>query len=307
MNPLVGIVYKIISVAIFVAMSVCIKAVAGHVPPGETVFFRSLFAMPVIIVWLIWRHDLAHGLSTKNPLGHFWRGLVGTTAMGLSFAALGFLPLPEVTAIGYAAPILTVIFAAMFLGEEVRIFRLAAVALGMAGVLVILSPRLTVFAGGNFTDTAGLGAMLMLMSAVFIALAQVFIRKLVKTENTAAIVFYFSLTASVLSLLSLPFGWVIPTLRETVLLVSVGLLGGLGQIFLTTSYRHAPTSVIAPFEYCSILLAVIAGYVFFDEIPTVPTLAGVSLVILAGLIIIYRERKLGLERASQRKVMTPQG
>ncbi len=144
MNPLRGIALKIISVSIFVVMATCIKAAAVHVPPGETVFFRSLFAVPVILIWLVWQHDLAHGLETKNFMGHFWRGLVGTTAMGLGFTALGLLPLPEVTALGYAAPVLTVVFAAMFLGEQVRAFRLSAVGLGLIGVVIILSPRLTV-------------------------------------------------------------------------------------------------------------------------------------------------------------------
>ena len=90
-------------------------------------FFRSFFAIPVILAWLVWTGDLRHGLDTLYPMGHVWRGLVGTTAMGLGFTALGLLPLPEATALGYAAPLLTVIFAAMFLGEQVRAFRLSAV------------------------------------------------------------------------------------------------------------------------------------------------------------------------------------
>ena len=178
MNPLRGIAFKIVSVGIFVVMATCIKAAAEHVPAGETVFFRSLFAIPVILVWLSWQHDLAHGLQTKNLMGHFWRGLVGTTAMGLGFAALGLLPLPEVTALGYAAPVLTVIFAAMFLGERIRAFRLSAVALGLAGVMVILSPRLTVLSVESADKLEAIGAMLMIMGAVFMALAQVFVRKL---------------------------------------------------------------------------------------------------------------------------------
>ena len=307
MNPIIGIAYKVLSIAIFMAMASCIKIAADHVPPGEAVFFRSLFAIPVILFWLAWRHDLADGLKTKNPLGHVWRGLVGTTAMGLGFAALGLLPLPEVTAIGYAAPILTVILAAMFLGERIRIFRLSAVALGLVGVVIVLSPRLTIISGNAVETTQALGAMLMLLGAVFMALAQVFVRKLVNTEGTPAIVFYFSVSATILSLFTIPFGWVIPTWQETVLLIAAGLLGGVGQICLTTSYRYAETSVIAPFEYTSIILAVIVGYWIFDEIPTSTTLAGVALVVVAGIVIIYRERKLGVEQPKQRKVMTPQG
>lgn len=307
MNPLRGIFLKLLSVTVFVGMASCIKAVADVIPPGETVFFRSLFAIPVIFVWLAWQHDLKQGLKTSNPMGHVWRGLVGTTAMAMGFTALGLLPLPEVTAIGYAAPVLTVIFAAMFLGEPVRIFRLSAVVLGLIGVVVILTPRLTVISVESADKLETIGAFLTLIAAVFAALAQVFIRKLVGTETTAAIVFYFSVTATVLSLLTLPFGWVVPELPQLGLLILAGIFGGIGQILLTMSYRFADTSVIAPFEYISIILAVIVGYTVFDEVPTSTTLAGVALVILAGLIIIYRERKLGIERARQREAMTPQG
>jgi drug/metabolite transporter (DMT)-like permease len=151
------------------------------------------------------------------------------------------------------------------------------------------------------------GAMLVLGGAVFAALAQVFVRKLVNTEKTAAIVFYFSLTATVLSLVTLPFGWVWPTPTETALLVTAGLLGGLGQILLTSSYREADASLVAPFDYASMLFALAIGYFIFAEVPTVTMLGGAALIVVAGILIIWRERQLGLERARQRKAMTPQG
>jgi drug/metabolite transporter (DMT)-like permease len=225
--------------------------------------------------------------------------------MGLGFAGLAYLPFPEVTAIGYAAPILTVIFAAMFLGEVVRAYRISAVVLGMIGVLIVLSPRLSVAPGAG-SQAEALGAMLVLGGAVFAALAQVFVRKLVLTEKTPTIVFYFSLTATLLSLITLPFGWVVPSPTQGALLVCAGLLGGLGQIFLTSSYREADASLIAPFEYVSIIFALAIGYWVFDEVPTLTMLGGASLVVLAGVLIIWRERQLGLERNRQRKAMTPQ-
>ena len=306
MRPLRGIALKLGSVLVFIVMASLIKATAQHVPAGQAVFFRSFFAMPVIVVWLIWRQELVTGLKAKAPMGHVWRGVVGTLAMGLGFAGLGYLPLPEVTAIGYAAPLLTVIFAAMFLGEEVRLFRISAVILGMVGVLIVLAPRLSISPDQAGTAEA-LGAMLVLGGAVFAALAQVFVRKLVNTEKTAAIVFYFSLTATVLSLVTLPFGWVWPTAQETALLVLSGLLGGLGQILLTSSYREADASLVAPFDYASMLFALGIGYFVFAEVPTVTMLGGAALIVTAGILIIWRERQLGLERALQRKAMTPQG
>jgi drug/metabolite transporter (DMT)-like permease len=303
-RPLRGIALKLGSVLVFITMASIIKSVAHHIPPGQAVFARSFFAIPVIVAWLAIRGELATGFTVAQPMGHVWRGLVGTLAMGLGFAGLGMLPLPEATAIGYAAPLLTVIFAAMFLGEDVRAFRITAVAIGLAGVLVVVSPRLTV---DNLGGREALGAMVVLGSAVFAALAQVFVRKLVETEKTPAIVFWFSVTASVLSLVTLPFGWVWPTAGEAALLIAAGLLGGVGQILLTSSYREADASLVAPFDYASMISALGIGYFVFSEVPTLTMLIGAAIVIFAGIMIIWRERTLGLERARQRKAMTPQG
>lgn len=303
MQPLRGIMFKIVSVCVLMAMASLIKAASDEVPPGQAVFFRSLFAIPVILVWLAARHELGSGLKTANPLGHLWRGLIGTTAMGLGFAGLGLLPLPEVTAIGYAAPLLVVIFAAMFLNENVRLFRLSAVALGMVGVMIVLSPRLSV--GADLSTSETLGAVVVLGSAIFAALAQVFVRKLVQTEGTAAIVFWFSVTATLLSLTTIVWGWVWPTPQVAAMLVMAGLLGGTGQMLLTTSYRYGDASLIAPFEYTSMLLALGVGYFVFDEVPTMTMIVGAAIIVVAGVSIIFRERQLGLERARQRRAMPP--
>jgi drug/metabolite transporter (DMT)-like permease len=305
MRPLRGIAFKLGSVLIFILMAALIKSTADHVPAGQAVFFRSAFAIPIIVVWLLWRRELRTGLKTANPFGHFWRGLMGTLAMGLGFAGLGYLPLPEVTAIGYAAPILTVVFAAMFLGEEVRLFRISAVALGLVGVLTVVYPRLTVISDGSSGFAEAFGAMVVLGGAVFASLAQVFVRKLVQAEQTAAIVFWFSVTSTLLSFVTIPFGWVWPTPFETALLIGAGLMGGVGQILLTTSYREADASVIAPFDYASMLFALAIGYFIFAEVPTWTMLGGAALIVTAGILIIWREHKLGLERARQRKTTPP--
>ncbi|MEO1639520.1 MAG: DMT family transporter [Pseudomonadota bacterium] len=299
MQPLRGITFKILSVVMFMTMASLIKAASADVPPGQAVFFRSFFALPVILGWLAIRHELRTGWRTQNRMGHVWRGLIGTSAMGLGFTGLGLLPLPEVTAIGYAAPLLVVIFAAMFLGEEVRAFRLTTVALGMVGVLIVISPRLSV--GADISTGETLGAVVVLMGAMLAALAQVFVRKMVATETTAAIVFWFTITSTVMSLLTLPWGWTIPRWEAAVMLIMAGLLGGVGQILLTTSYRHADASLVAPFDYTSMILALAIGYFIFDEVPTGTMLLGAGIVITAGVLIIWRERQLGLQRAQQRK------
>ena len=127
-------------------------------------------------------------------------------------------------------------------------------------------------------------------------------RKLVATEGTAAIVFWFSVTSTVGGLLTLPFGWAWPSGTVVVMLVLAGLLGGLGQIFLTSSYRYAEASLVAPFEYTSMILALLVGFFVFGEVPTGTMLVGASIVIVAGVLIIWRERQLGMQRTRQRAV-----
>lgn len=304
MSPLRGIALKLTSVVLFTIMASLIKASSAHVPTGEAVFFRSFFAMPVIVAWLAMRGDLKTGLKAKHPVLHVWRGLIGVTAMGCGFAALGLLPLPEVTALGFAAPMLTVLLAALLLGERLRLFRLSAVVLGLVGVCIVLWPRLTL---DDVDDAAMLGVGLVLASAVMRALAQIQIRRMVAVEETSAIVFYFSLTATGFSLLTLPFGWVVPDTHVLAMLVGAGLIGGVAQIFITSAYRFAGAAVVAPFDYASILFAILFGYFFFDEVPTAMVLVGSAIVIAAGGIIIWRERQLGIQRGKARPNMTPQG
>ncbi len=302
-----AVAFKVISVLLFVLMATLIKAASKDVPPGEAVFFRSFFAIPVILIWLVGRGEPLTGLRPRNPIGHLWRGVIGSTAMGLSFAGLAILPLYEVKAIQYAMPLFVVVLAALILGETVRKVRLTAVAMGMVGVLIILWPRLSAFSDGNVDPRLAIGALIVLTGSFCAAMAQVFVRKLVETEDTAAIVFWFSMTASCLSLLTLPFGWRVPSSEALIWLVGAGILGGAGQIFLTSAYRYADASIVAPFEYASMLVAAGIGFVVFDEVPTPMMLTGAAIVILAGLLIILREHQLNIRRGKGRRHVTKYG
>jgi drug/metabolite transporter (DMT)-like permease len=302
MFPLRGIALKLSSVFLFTIMASLVKASSDAVPPGQAVFFRSFFALPIILGWLALRGDLSTGLKVQRPMGHFWRGVIGVSAMGFGFAALGLLPLPEVTALGYASPMLTVLFAAALLGERLRLFRMSAVILGLVGVAVVMWPRLTI---DTLEGAAALGVACVLISAALRALAQIHIRRLVATEETSAIVFYFSLTATGLSLLSAPFGWTLPPMPVLVMLVGAGLIGGVAQIFLTAAYRHSEAAVLAPFDYASILFAILFGALFFDELPGPYVIVGSIIVMAAGVLIVWRERQLGLRRGEARRTMSP--
>jgi drug/metabolite transporter (DMT)-like permease len=310
-----AIALKLGAVFLFTVMSAIVKTATETVPAAQAVFFRSFFAFPIIILWLWQRGDLRHGLEPSNLMGHVWRGVFGTTAMGLTFGGLSLLPLPEVTAIGYATPLFTVIFAAIFLGERVRVFRLSAVAVGLVGVLIVLFPRFTV-SGDAVSQMATIGALMVLGASIMRALVQIHVRRLVQTDSTAAIVFFFSLTATILSFLTWPLGmilnwgplmWVIPELWVCALLISAGLLGGIGQIMITSSFRFGPVSMLAPFDYASMIFATIIGWLIFSEVPTPAILIGAGLVITGGILIIWRERQLGFDRSKAKASSTPQG
>ncbi|ESZ17995.1 membrane protein [Mesorhizobium sp. L48C026A00] len=302
-----GIMLKIVSVAVFVAMSSCIKA-AGTVPAGQIVFFRSFFAIFPIVVFLAFQGKLGTAFSTKRPLNHIARGVVGVCAMGLGFFALIRLPLPEAIALNYAQPLLVVVFSSIFLGEAIRVYRWSAVAVGLVGVLVISWPELTLLgSGAALGDQEVLGVIAALVAAAISAVAMLLVRNLVQSEPTATIVLWFSVTASLLALLSLPFGWQALTPAQAGLLIAAGFCGGLAQILMTAAYRHAEASVVAPFEYTSMLLGIVVGYLAFGDVPTVYMLIGGVIVVAAGIFIIWRERQLGLERARTRQATPPQG
>ncbi|RWQ65741.1 DMT family transporter [Mesorhizobium sp.] len=298
---------KIVSVAVFVGMSSCIKA-AGTVPAGQIVFFRSFFAIFPIILFLAFQGKLGTAFSTKRPLNHIARGVVGVCAMGLGFFALTRLPLPEAITLNYAQPLLVVVFSSIFLGEAIRVYRWSAVAVGLVGVLVISWPELTLLSSGAaLGDQEVLGVIAALVAAAISAVAMLLVRNLVQSEPTATIVLWFSVTASVLALLSLPFGWQALTPVQAGLLVVSGFCGGVAQILMTAAYRHAEASVVAPFEYTSMILGIAVGYLAFGDVPTVHMLIGGLIVVAAGIFIIWRERQLGLERARTRQATPPQG
>ena len=304
-GALTGIAFKIGAVLVFLVMSSLLKASPG-VPAGELVFFRSFFGVFPVMAFLAWKGELRDGLKSNNVGSQVWRGLVGTCSMGLNFFALTRLPLPEAVTISYATPLIIVVLSAIFLHETVRLYRWSAVVIGLCGVVIIGWPRLTLLTSG-VDSAAALGVLTALGGAAMGGVAQLLVRRLIKTERSATIVLYFLLSSSVISLVTVPFGWVMPDPLTMAYLVGAGICGGIAQILLTESYRHAELSVVAPFEYSSLVFSVIIGFVFFGDVPDWFMLVGGVIVVGSGLFIIYREHRLGLEQRRVREVVTPQG
>jgi drug/metabolite transporter (DMT)-like permease len=312
LSPLLGILLKILSALAFTMMSAGARAVSSRYPVGEIIFCRSFFAMIPLLIWLAMRGDLPNAIRTAHPLGHLKRGVIGSCGMFSGFWALALLPLPDAVAFSYATPLIVVVLAAALLKEKVRAYRWSAVALGFAGVLVMLSPHLAgppaLAAGQPAPVVAGLslGVIVALAAAGFSALATIEVRVLTRTESTGAIVFYFMALTSILGLMTIFFGWAWPSLADAAILVAIGILGGLGQILLTQSYRYGDASLIAPFEYTTMIWAVALGWFLFGEWPADAVFIGAALVILSGIFVIWREHRLGLLRPEAQSAGPPQ-
>lgn len=304
-NPIRGIAMKVSSIALFISMQSLVKLAGPGIATGEITFFRSFFALVPIMAWLAVRGELSASLRTANPMGHFYRGFVGVSSMGLGFYGVVHLPLPEAIAIGYAMPLFAVIAGAVLLGEDVRRYRWGAVIAGFAGVVIILWPRLTLFESGKMGAEEFAGVMAVLFSAALAAVAMVHVRQLVRTEATPTIVLYFSITSAIFSLGTLPFGWNWVTWQQASLLICAGFLGGIGQILLTESYRYAEVSTIAPFEYTSIIWATLLGYYLFGDLPGGTLLLGAAVVIGAGIFILYRETRRQIDTGRKGRTLTP--
>jgi len=293
-----AILIKMLSVLLFALMSTLIRWLGDRVPLGQVVFFRSAFAiLPVLAIYAA-RGELFAAVRTERPFGHLGRGMISVAGMFLSFAALARLPLADANALSFASPLITVALAALILKEQVRVYRWTAVAIGFVGVLVMLWPYLNVGALVTARSTANtVGAACAITAAFTNAGATIQTRRLTDSETTASIVFYFSLICTFAGLVSLPFAWHVPSGPELTALIAIGVIGGLSHIFLTESYRYAPASVVAPFDYMALLWAFFFGYVLFGEIPSRYVYAGAAIVAGSGLFVIWRERQLGRERA----------
>lgn len=297
MNVYKAILFTLISSLMFAAMSALVRFLGDGFPVGQVVFFRAAFAIvPVVLIYAI-RGELKQAVHTRRPLGHAGRGFFSSGGMFLNFASLARLPIVDATAISFTSPLITVALSAILLKEHVRLYRWSAVILGFIGVIVMLWQQFDISRYASPATAAGsvaaVGVICGLVGATFNAGAVIQTRRLTASETTSSIVFYFSLICALAGLATLPFGWTTPQPMQLVALIAVGVIGGLSHLFLTESYRNAPQSVVAPFGYSTMLWALVFGYVFLGEVPTLLVLVGATIVAAAGLFVVFRERQLG--------------
>jgi drug/metabolite transporter (DMT)-like permease len=278
-----GIACMLVATACFATMDSLVKWVAPRIPVMQIVFFRSLFAF-IPIALLIARDGGIATLRTRRLGDHAKRSLCGVVSLACFIYAFGHMPLADAVAIGFSAPLFITALSVPLLGESVGIRRWSAVLVGFVGVIVMVRP------GGGVFDVA---AVVALVATMLYALAMIFIRSLGRSESTGAIAFYYTLLSTLAGAAFLPFQWVAPTPVDALLLVAIGLVGGCGQLLITSAFRNAPAAVIAPFDYISMLYVSLIGYAVWGDVPDRFLLAGAAIVIASGLYILNRETRRG--------------
>jgi drug/metabolite transporter (DMT)-like permease len=288
---LLGIAMRAASATTFAAMAALLKGASTRgVSTAVMIFYRNAWALVVVAAWI----SLGPGWSavkTRAPMAHLTRSTIGLISMLLTFGAIALLPLGEATTLTYAAPILATLLSGLVLRERIGPRRWAAVAVGFIGVVLVARP-------GDGITTIGLSvgiAAAFGQSAVMIT-----VRQISRTEQTAAIVFWFTIFTTIAGALMLPFVGHTHDLITYAMLAGAGLLGGAAQLSMTASLRFAPVSVVVPLDYLQIVWGILIGWLVFLTPATPLMLAGATLITASGIYTAYRERQRGLVPAEAR-------
>ena len=267
-----------LSICGFSLMDVIVKWSVDY-PIGQILFFRGFFGV-VFYLFVIPRNRIHNFYLTKRPGLHLLRCVSGLIAIVAIFIALRELPLATVVSISFAAPIFTTIFSIFLLSERVGIYRWLAVLVGFIGILVITEP------GISELNIYYIFPIIFCLGLSYVAIT---LRQLSSTEPVWLISLFFSLAITLLSFLTIPSGWVMPSLNHFIILSLIGVFGGVSNLWLSQSYKYSEVSLVTPLKYLALIFAIIFGYFIWDEIPTIKTLAGSFLVIISTLIIFRRE------------------
>jgi drug/metabolite transporter (DMT)-like permease len=276
-HPLRGAYCAVLAALMFAFMGVAVRYSSASLPNELVVFLRNGFGLVFLLPWLLRRGTA--GLATKRLPAHIVRTIAGLSAMYCFFYAIAHLHLGKAVLLNYSSPVFIAVIALIWLKEKASAQIIFAIALGLIGICFILKPD---------TGIMNRAAWIGLLSAVFAAIAMVTIRDLSKTEPITRIVFYFSVTATIISAIPLLWAWQTPSLQAILAMAGAGLAATVGQLLLTYSYSLAPAPQIGPYTYSAVVFAAINGWIFWDERPDAWSVLGAILVISAGVITLQR-------------------
>lgn len=303
-----GISFLVLAMLILSIQSIVVKWIGGSYSIMEIVMFRSFIALPCAI--LLYRLEGKRGLpTTRQHTLEYVRGVFLFLSYTTAFMWLAALPLAEIEAIRFSGPLMITLLSVAMLGETVVLRRWLALLVGFAGVLFVVRPGSVSF---------NLGSVFVLISVLFYALNVILTRKLQTTDSSATMAYYSSLVYLIAAFVLLPLAivvgetpnahpgiafllraWVMPSLLDWVIMSGLGVVWAGGMYFIARAYSAAPASVVAPFEYVSLPINVMWGFLFWHEVPTWMTWAGALLTLSSGMYLLYRDQKERSEKAAQ--------
>lgn len=289
-----GIAWMVGATVAAVFMTAMVRHVSAGIHPFEIAFFRQVFGLAVLTPWL-----LHYGLApfrTRRIRLHGLRAAFNLVAMLAYFTAVSLMPLADVMALAFAAPIFATLLAIPVLGEVVRLRRWVAILFGFIGVLVILRPGIAVMQTGS---------MLVLLSAAVWACALIVIKTLGRTESSLTITIYMSLLMAPFSLIPALFFWQWPDLQQLAWLVAIGAFGTIAQLMLVQSLKEAETQVVMPADFLKLIWAAALGFLLFGEVPDVFTWIGGAMIFASTTYIAWREHRLRKPKAAVPPVVPP--
>jgi drug/metabolite transporter (DMT)-like permease len=282
-DPLRGILLIIIAVSTFSCLDTIAKYLSRTYPVPMIVWARYVFHV-LFMVFVLGR-TVGFGLvQTKRPGLQLARGISVTLSSIFFFSALSHMPIAEASAITFVSPLLLTAMSVLILRERVRLSAWIAVAVGFAGVLIIIRP------GGAVFQPA---ALLSLATAACFASYQLMTRQLAGIDSTLATLFIGAVIGTVIMSLVVPFYWHLPeTAWHALLFMFMGVLGAGGHFVLIRAFEYAPASVLAPFVYAQLVAVLLLGYVVFDAFPDVWSLVGMAIIVASGIWIATHQTRI---------------
>lgn len=283
-NPAAALWLATIALIVMAAMSAAIHEAAKVAPVGQLVFWRSFVALIPIVIYMGFRGQLGVSLRTKYPHKHLIRGLLGCAVMFFSFISLAYLSVGLATALSYLAPILSIVAAMVFLRERPGMVIFAGVALGFAGILLMLYPSLV---GAEVRDGTLIGVAAGVAMAATNALSRVQVKDLTRTDPPASIALSFAVICSLVGLATALFGWAELDTHAFILLAGAGVLGGMGHVLMMEAVARAPVSLLAAYEYTGIIWAFLFDLALLGVALDAWSVGGALVVVGAAALVAY--------------------
>jgi drug/metabolite transporter (DMT)-like permease len=270
-----GALFMVASALLFASMAATVRVAARELPNAPIVFFRHFIMLGFLLPWL-WREG-RHALDTDDIRGHLVRGLAGVSAVACYFYAIARLRLADAVLLNQSMPLFIPLVERAWLGERIPPRLWGVLALGFAGLLLILRPGTGVFEPA---------ALVGLASAALASVAQVGIRRLTRTEPVTRIVFYFGLVASVVALPPALYSWKDPSPATWAVLLLMGVFATVGQLTLTRAYLHATAASVGPFLYAGPVFAGLLDWLIWGRLPDALFVVGAVIVVAAASLAL---------------------